>query len=409
MTVNPAPVSIDDPTVMTGRRATAAATAVMLIAAWPPFLTGVMAVSLRDIGLGLSELGLGVAVFFGTAALCSPIGGRVVGRLGPLASLRIVVIVVAVAFVLLWQAHGVAQVLLALGLAGLANALVQPGCVTLVRSVVPRRRWGVALGVVQSAIPASVVVSAALLPSVTGTLGWEATYLTAAVLTLGVLLLLRGDGPRPAARGADPIGGVAVTETETRAGLMVALLLVIAICGAAAASTVPAFGSTGADAVGLSASRAGLWVAAAGIMCVVVRIGATVLAARLARRGPAGPVLVLAGLFVLGACGFVGVASSGQQGYGPALAVAYGFGWGWTGVVNLLVGLTVSDVARATGWTQAGVFAGSAIGPVAFAAVLTSEDRLAVGWWCCATSVALGAVLLGVLLATVRPAGESIA
>lgn len=407
MTAMPAPLSVGGRTTPTGRRATAAATAVMLIAAWPPFLTGVMSVSLRDIGLGLSELGLGVAIFFGAAALCSPVGGRVVGRLGPLVSLRIVVVAVAVSFVLLWRAEGVAQVLLALGIAGVANALVQPGCVTLVRSVVPRRRWGMALGVVQSAIPASVVVSAALLPSVTGSLGWEVTYLTAAVITTGVLLLLRGSGPRPAARPAAAVGGGGATKA--RAAVTVALLLVIAICGAAAASTVPAFGSAGADAVGLPASRAGLWVAAAGILCVTVRIGATVLAARLAGRGPAGPVLVLIGLFALGACGFFGVASSGERGYGPALVVAYGFGWGWTGVVNLLVGLTVSDVARATGWTQAGVFAGSATGPVAFAAVLTSEDRLAAGWWCCAASVALGATLLGVLFAITRSSGESIA
>lgn len=368
----------------------------MLVAAWPPFLTGVIATALAPIGLGVVELGLGVSLFFLAAAVLSPLGGRFVARWGASIGLRVVNLGMAMLFVLLATISSVTQLLVLLTFAGALNALVQPSTNLLVRSRVSPAQLGTGLGIVQAAIPATLVASAALLPLVSGVAGWRCAYLVGAVCAVAGAALVPSSPATPRASSAPRTSATlppraAAGARNARVDARLLLLMLVAAFGASAALAISAFAATAASDVGLTPGAASAWVAIAGLACASVRIAAGVVAGR-ARTARAG-VAVIAVLFALGLVGFLVLAFGGPGAVGPAMAVAYGFGWAWTGVLNLVVARISTDVASSTGLTQLGVFAGCAAGPIAFAMVSESLSFMA-GWISCAVYLSLGLVLL---------------
>ncbi|WP_159499010.1 MFS transporter [Microbacterium sp. 18062] len=357
-------------------RVVTAATLTMLVAAWPPFLVAVLAPSMSAIGVDVALVAGGVAVFFALAAVLSPLGGRMVGRVGPQCALRLVAGgSAAICGCLAFAGDGTA-VLVALGAVGALNCIVQPATNALIRAGVPVRSQGLGFGIVQAAIPFTVVAAGALVPLVRSTGTWRAAFVVAA--GVGVVALIAV--PRSAGSASRPRDAVRRVATRSWGSPQLAVLALAAACAAASATALAALAASGGAGMGLPADAIAVAIAAMGLACAALRA----LAGRLAgwrpdSKAPTG-LLVMIVLFLIGAGGFALLATGDRDLFSVGVILAYGFGWAWTGVLNLVVSSRSDDVARATGRTQMGVFAGAALGPAVFAFLAGGDPALRFSW-----------------------------
>jgi MFS family permease len=367
-----------------------AATAAMLVAAWPPFLVAVLALQLRGIGLTVVTLGVGVALFFVTAAVLSPLGGELVRRWGPEPALRIVTGVSAVVCGLLVVAASPAHVLVLLVLAGAVNALVQPATGALIRAGAPLRSHGVSLGIVQASVPMTIVASAATIPLVLYASNWRLAFVVAAAVSVAAFVLV----PR---RRASASPERTLRQGVSRPSGVVLPFLVTALLAATAASALSTYASTTGHDLGLDTAPVAAWVAASGLVCAVMRVVSGRVAGSGSGRDAGRGMVVMIVLFVVGGSGYAALATGDPALFGPGLVVGYGFGWAFPGVLNFVIGASTDDATRSTGWTQVGVFGGSALGPLVFALIASGTGDLRLGWAACAAYVAAALVVTVVI------------
>lgn len=366
----------------------AAAALSTVLASLPVFLLGGLAVLVRrDLGFGELQLGLAVSVYFSVAAVSAVPAGRVVHRLGSWLSTVTAAGTSGAALLLIAVAPSYGVLLAGLALAGTANALAQIGSNEALARVVPARRQGLAFGIKQSAVPAATLLAGLTLPLVGLTLGWRAGFAGATLLSVGYVLL----APRtPHERPARVPRRRAHFRLRGRAapGPLV-LVAVAAGFGSGAASGLGAFLVESAVSGGVAPARAGLLLAVGSALGVVLRLFVGWQAdARDGRH-----LDVVAVMLGSGAAGMALLATGSGLGLVPGTVLAFALGWGWPGLLNLaVVRLHPAAPAAATSVSQAGVFAGGALGPISFGLLVqTWSYRVA---WSAAALVLLTAALL---------------
>jgi MFS family permease len=368
----------------------------MVAAALPPLLVGSLSSTMAD-DLGTSAAGIGalVSASYLAAAVLSPIGGRVVQRIGPAAALRLLCAVGTCGLVLLATASGRPVTLSALLLLGVPNALVQPASNGVLATVEARWR-GLLFGAVQSAIPVATLLSGVLLAGFHDGDSWRVAFWLAAALTVAAQLCVRrGPAGRLDVVAASPAPGSPDRVAAEVRRMFVPSMVGIGFLGSAAATSLAVFGASGGVDVGLSTGHAAAAQMAGSGCCIAVRVFGAWYGGKQRGRRLLG---LMALLFAAGAAGFAGLALPRGETFPLAMAVAYGCGWGWTGLFNLTVALAQPHrVAQVTGLTQMGLFLGSVIGPLAFAR-LVAAGGYAVAWPVCAVASAMAAT--GALLVT---------
>ena len=372
------------PSAAVGRTIAAAALSTVL-GSLPVFLLGGLAVLVREeLRFGEVQLGLAVSVFFSVAALSAVPAGRLVVRLGAWWSTVAGACTSAGALLLLAVAPAYPVLIGALALAGAANALAQIGSNEALARVVPARRQGLAFGVKQSAVPAATLLAGLSLPFLGLTLGWRSAFAGGAVLALGyVALAPRGEQSRP----RPPVPGPA--RREPARGPLVVVALAAAL-GAGAAGGLGAFLVVSAVSTGLSPAQAGLLLAGGSALSVVVRL--TVGWRADGRDG--GHLDVVVAMLACGALGMALLATGSPALLLPGTVLAFALGWGWPGLLNLaVVRLHPSAPAAATSVSQAGVFAGGALGPVTFGLVVELSSYRG-AWSVAGVALLLAAVLM---------------
>jgi MFS family permease len=380
-------------------RALAAAIAVTTACVLPVFLTGGLSVQMRaDLDFGVAALGLAVSAFFASAALSSMLLGRVVERVGARRGMVAASLVGALSLVGIGAlARSWAHLIGFLVLAGTAQAASHPATNLLLAGAIRRRRQGLAFGAKQAAIPAATLLGGLATPLVGLTVGWRFAFLLGALVALAIgAVVARGEErhPLPEAR-------------STRGSARVAPLMMPTLgigLGAAAGVSLAAFLVDAGVAAGLREGSAGLLLAAASVTGVAVRA----VTGWLADRRPRGRLRAVAAMLVVGAAGFVLLATA-RPGW-PFVAgglLAFGAGWGWPGLFHFtIVDLHRQAPAAATGITQTGTYAGSAAGPLAVGVVIEQASYTAA--WLCSAALALGAAaaMLAGRAALVRERGR---
>ncbi|WSQ23935.1 MFS transporter [Streptomyces zaomyceticus] len=149
------------------------------------FLIGALGPRLVD-RLGVSEtlLGLTTTVGFGTAAVLSPAGGRIVDRVGPRRALVALLGVSAGALALIGAAPGPALLLVAVALGGLPQALANPATNKAILAAVPAPRRGAVTGTKQSGVQLGAFAAGLPLAAVAGVIGWRGAVWVAAGASL---------------------------------------------------------------------------------------------------------------------------------------------------------------------------------------------------------------------------------
>ncbi|WSQ69070.1 MFS transporter [Streptomyces sp. NBC_01216] len=132
-----------------------------------------------DLDVFPTVLGLTTTVGFGTAALLSPVGGRIVDRTGPRRSLLLVASAVALA--LTGAAPGAGLLLGAVALSGVPQALAAPATDTAVLAAVAPERRGAVTGTKQSGVQLGAFAAGLPSAGLAADLGRRAAEFTAAV------------------------------------------------------------------------------------------------------------------------------------------------------------------------------------------------------------------------------------
>lgn len=369
-----------------------------VLAVLPVFLLGGLAVLVRaELGFSEVQLGLAASAFFAVAALSAVPSGRVAALVGAWSATVLAAALSAAALLTMALAPSYVVLLGALAVGGVANSLAQMGTNGSLAQVVPVRQQGVAFGVKQAAIPAATLVAGFGVPLVGLTLGWRASFAGTALLAVAFVVLM----PRPArVRSPAPRAGQRAGDAAVRVLAVVALAAGFA---AAAANSLAAFLVESAVTAGFSLSQAGVLLGCGSAVGVAARIGTGWLADRYDR----GHLAVVAGMMAVGAVALALLATAAVPAFIAGTALVFGLGWTWPGLLTYaVVRLNPSAPAVATSYTQTGVFAGSAAGPVAFG-LLVQAGSYRLAWSAAAAAMLLAAALMlaarRMLLAGRRP------
>ncbi|PWS46734.1 MFS transporter, partial [Streptomyces sp. ZEA17I] len=158
---------------------TALLTCAMAFSMLQLFLIGALGPRLVD-GLGISPtmLGLTTTVGFGTAAVLSPGGGRMVDRIGPRRALVLLFLLSAAALALIGAAPGAGLLLGAVALGGIPQALANPATNKAILATVEPARRGAVTGLKQSGVQLGAFVAGLPLAALAGGLGWRGAVWT---------------------------------------------------------------------------------------------------------------------------------------------------------------------------------------------------------------------------------------
>ena len=367
-------------------RLMAAAALATTLAALPVFLVGGLAVFLRpELGIGETEIGAGATAYFATSALFSVPAGHAAERFGwrrttfagaAFAALSLLGIAAA--------ARSFAALLALLVVGGVGNALCQIGSNAALAEGVPVARQGFAYAVKQSAVPAATLLAGLAVPVVALTVGWRWAFALAA-LTAVAYVAVAPRQPQPGTAGRH-------RRAPERAVPMRSLLVIGIGAGfaSASASSLGAFLVQSAVAMGEPAGRAGLLLSLGSVVGIAARLGGGWLADRRTRAH----LPVVSGQLLAGAVGLLLISTGSPAALVLGTVLGFGLGWSWPGVLTFaVVRLNPSAPAAATSVTQTGVFAGGAIGPLAFG-MLVEAHSYELAWTCAAAAMTCAALLL---------------
>lgn len=372
---------------------------VCAMAAGPVMNYGISATStliMGDLDISEAQFGLLATVCFLSAALSSVSLGRLSDRISGRAQLVLIFGGTAAALTLMAVSGSYLWLLIAVGLAGPAQAISNPTTNRVIaHQVDPVRRPGW-LGIKQSGVQASQLFSSLFFPAAALLVGWRGAAAGAAVIMAGLLVYswnkLPAAAPRVTTTGA-------ASGARNRFPPTVWLLAGFALfSGAGMQATnvyLPMFAQRELD---FSLLLAGSAAAVAG----VVGVAARVLWGRRIAGGAAVSSLLL--ILALGAIGGVALLlAAGESGL-PVLL--------WAGVVlhgATVLGVNVvvmagamrevepSRVGAASGVVSLGMYIGFASGPLAMGLLLQFSGGFLAGWLYVASGY-LVCLVLGLVL-----------
>jgi predicted MFS family arabinose efflux permease len=147
------------------------------------FMYGFVAPALRDdLGIGRTEVGLLVSVYFGATGVASAWGGRLTDRIGARRAVRADMVLVTTMALASALAPGYLALLVLGALAGSGYALANAGTNRAVGIAVPVQRRGFALNVKTTGVPLLVAVGALAGVPLADAVGWRWPFVAIAVI-----------------------------------------------------------------------------------------------------------------------------------------------------------------------------------------------------------------------------------
>ncbi|WP_373287096.1 MFS transporter [Wenjunlia tyrosinilytica] len=248
---------------------TALLTCAMAFSMMQLFLLGALGPRLVDeLGISPTVLGLTTTIGFGTAAVLSPAGGRIVDRIGPRRALVVLLLVSATALALIGAAPGAGFLLSAVALGGLPQALANPATNKAILAGVAPVRRGSVTGMKQSGVQLGAFVAGLPLAALAAGVGWRgAVWTAAATAVVAALWALRALPADPEVNRAGPRSSL----VPRGAIAWLAVFSLLLGCGIASVNTYLAL--FGAQRLGLGPTAAGALVAVLGVAGIAGRVG----------------------------------------------------------------------------------------------------------------------------------------
>jgi MFS family permease len=335
------------------RRPTFAAIVYTTVAVLPLFLVSAGAVELqRDLDFGKAQLGLAVSICFIASALVSPSLGHHIERVGPSLRLPAMLSFAALAWIGI-LARSWWEIVVALVLCGVANAIAQVSTNVALTGVVDRRQ-GIAFGAKQSGVPMASLIAGLAMPAIALVAGWRAGFAGAAVIASVAVI------SAPTLEGHT---GSAAEHTPWRPTKLLAALCLTGLCAGAVGNSLAVFTVDAAVAQGMTQSAGGLLLAAGSTVAIATRLAAGWLVDRRRSNG-LGELMALT---VLSVAAFVLLRLSGASDALFVVGVLVGFagGWGWQGLIHYAtVRSHRGTPAASSGYVLTAIYIGMIVGPV---------------------------------------------
>ncbi|WP_329462306.1 MFS transporter [Streptomyces sp. NBC_01431] len=351
---------------------TALLTSAMAFSMLQLFLLGALGPRLtNELHVSPTVLGLTTTVGFAAAAVLSPLGGRVVDRVGPRRCLVALLLASAAALALIGSAPSTGFLLVAVTLGGLPQALANPATNKAILAAVPPARRGSVTGMKQSGVQLGAFAAGLPLAALAGVAGWRGAVWTAAVAALVAAAWASRTLPADPPAKSTP----AVWIPRGTIAWLSAFSLLLG-CGIASVNTYLSL--YGARRLGLGPTAAGTLVAVLGIAGIAGRIGWSKVAGR------PGRAVWLPGGLAAGAVAAALLLSASRYAH-PLVwagAVAVGVFAVAANAVSMVLVLQRAEPGRAgqdSALVSAGFFTGFAIGPTAFG-LLAEAGRYGSGW-----------------------------
>ncbi|MFI9582601.1 MFS transporter [Streptomyces sp. NPDC052236] len=345
------------------------------------FLLGALGPRLvDDLDVSPTVLGLTTTVGFGAAAALSPVGGRMVDRIGPRRCLVALLLVSAVALALIGSAPGAGFLLAAVALGGLPQALANPATNKAIVANVPAERRGSVTGMKQSGVQLGAFAAGLPLAALAGVAGWRGAVWTAAaaavVAAVWAARALPADHPPPKSASASCAASWAASWVPRGAIAWLAVFSLLLGCGIASVNTYLAL--YGVRGLGLGPTAAGALVAVLGIAGIAGRLGWSKVA------GAPGRAVWLPGGLAAGAVGaaLLLAASAHARPLAWVAAVALGVFAVAANAVSMVLVMQRAAAGRTgqdSALVSAGFFTGFAIGPPLFG-LLAAAGQYGTGW-----------------------------
>ncbi|AOP47589.1 arabinose ABC transporter permease [Streptomyces lydicus] len=379
-----------------GPAVTALLTSAMAFSMMQLFLLGALGPRLVDEwGISRTALGLTTTAGFGAAALLSPVAGRLVDRVGPRRCLVALLLLAAVSLGLIGAAPGAALLLVAVTLGGLPQALANPATNKVILAAVPSGRRGAVTGLKQSGVQLGAFAAGLPLSLLAAGVGWRGAVWTAAGTAALAAAWAARTLPHDAAAEAPGARPAPSAQGATRRLAVFSLLLG---CGIASVNTYLAL--FGSQRLGLAPTTAAALVAVLGVAGMAGRVGWSRVAGRPGRAeampallaaGAVGAALLLAAAVPVPWLVWVGALAIGS------FAVA-------ANAVSMVLVMRRAAPGRAgqdSALVSAGFFAGFAVGPPLFGA-LVSATGYGPGWLLVAAEFAAAGTVAVPLMARRR-------
>lgn len=359
----------------------------------PLLLMGTLAVQLRDdLGMAERHIGLASTAFFLRSSLLSVAAGAVTDRVGwqwacragSAASLLAMILVAALA-------GGLWSFLPLFVIGSVGHAIAGPAGNVAIASEMPTHRLALLFGMKQTANPIANLFAGASVPLLGLTVGWRWAFTIGAAFPLVAIASTwganRGSAKVPRAMAAADAPPVV---DPLPAGVRAAPVLALAAAGGLASFGVSALGAylvLSAVAAGVDEGTAGVYVGAAAVVGLAVRVASGWWADR---TGSAG-IKPIAVMLLVGSVAYLVLATGNESLVLPATLVIYGAGWGWPGLFQFAIAHHYrTATGRITGRIMTGMMLGGVVGPVGFGAV---HDRWGYGpaWTLVAAATLAGA------------------
>jgi hypothetical protein len=351
----------------------------------PVFLTGALGLQIRD-DLGFDQMALGIVTsgFFTAQALVSTPVGRLVEGVNPRRAMQVAALGSGgtLACVALFT-NSWLLLLLCLILGGIANAVSQLASSLFLTHEISFQRQGLAFGLKEASKPAATLLCGIAVPLFGATFGWQWAFAAFAFVAFAI------GGTVPKISRVRPM-----TDSEVPGGTLHSVPLVLLAAGAglgsAATAALGVFVVESGVASGLSLSVSGATLATSSLVGIVVRI----VLGWVADQWPMDHMRIVAGMLILGAVGFLLLATGESLFFIAGSLLAFGAGWGWLGLFNFaIVSQHPEAPTKALGIVLTGAAGGSAAGPLLFSTVLSSTS-FGIAWLCAGAGTMLAAAFM---------------
>ncbi|MFF8833477.1 MFS transporter [Streptomyces sp. NPDC015131] len=372
---------------------TAVLTTAMALSMLQLFVLGALGPRLvDDLGVSVTVLGLTTTVGFGTAAVLSPSGGRLVDRVGPRRALVALCLITATALALIASAPGAGLLLGAVALGGLPQALANPATNKAILAAVPPARRGAVTGLKQSGVQLGAFAAGLPLAALAAGVGWRGAVWTAAGAAVAAALWTRHvlpADPRPGGGGPAAPGGRFFPVPRGHVAWLAVFSLFL---GGGIASINTYLALFGDRRLGLGPTAAAGLVAVLGVAGIAGRVGwSRVAGPGRAERLPCGLAAGAVGAALLLA------ASAHAAPLAWVAAVAVGVFAVSGNAVSMVLVMQRASPGRAgqdSALVSAGFFAGFAAGPPLFG-LLAESGPFTAGWLLVAAEFTAAAAVAG--------------
>lgn len=367
-------------------------TGAMGLAAFPIFAVSALSpLIVTDLDLTRTQLGAVTTVMFLVAVVASPAAGRAVDRFGARSVLLALYVAASVALAFVASAGSFAGLAVAGIAVGIGQGAANPATNAVVsRHVLPRRR-GVLLGIKQSGVPLAQFLAGAALAPLAVVLDWRLAVLLGFVLivpsALATAVVVPEDPPRLSA------GGPAGRATQDL-GWLICCTLLLALAVQATNIYLPLYAF---EHVGTSSTSAGILVGMVGLLGATSRIVLGRLAGRVDTPSVVVLGLALVAIVAIGTLAMAGPGAGVALWIGAALFGSSVLGFNAVAMTVVVRRVPSERAGSASGALATAMFAGFALGPLAFGALADMTGGYRTGWLACLGACVAAAVVAGVL------------